>query len=433
MGPHHACSYTDIAVDKVIDQRVNSQQNPWQKWVNLWGRFRDDICCIWTGTLEELMQFNEWLNLLEPKLKFTMEHSTDSVVFLDLRVSVKGNRVETSMYSKPSDTHAYLLPSSCHPTHICKNIPQGVMKRVRRNCSEESTRLQTYHEYKKYLGQRNYAEDLIEEAIRQAELTPREELMGIATGTEKSRNRNFPLIMKFNPRLPPMSKYIRENLHILELTPETKALFNKDSVFVSYKTEQNISSMITKNRFKSQESANTGLLSNGTLLLQAVNEDHGCFKCEKKCALCKDFLIECTSFTSSKTNQNFMIKSKICCDTKNVVYMITDKICRDVFYVGYTQDSMKVRWANHKSHIKAGKKTCEIASHFTRLANTTHKLDKGNQKQFTSQLSQHLEVRLIESVDRIQGTNMKEHLESREKFWQGALKAARLFGGINNR
>ena len=113
--------------------------------------------------------------------------------------------------------------------------------------------------------------------------------------------------------------------------------------------------------------------------------------------------------------------------------MITDKICRNVFYVGCTHDSMKVRWANHKSHIKAGKKTCEIASHFTRLANTTHKLDKGNQKQFTSQLSQHLEVRLIESVDHIQGTNMKEHLESREKFWQGALKAARLFGGINKR
>ena len=113
--------------------------------------------------------------------------------------------------------------------------------------------------------------------------------------------------------------------------------------------------------------------------------------------------------------------------------MITDKICTDVFYVGYTQDNMKTRWANHKSHIKACKKTCELASHFIKLANTTHKLDKSNQKVFTSQLSRHLEIRLIESVAPIQGVDMKEHMESREKFWQGTLKAARLYGGLNKR
>ena len=113
--------------------------------------------------------------------------------------------------------------------------------------------------------------------------------------------------------------------------------------------------------------------------------------------------------------------------------MITDKICKDVFYVGYTQDTMKTRWANHKSHIKACKKTCEIASHFVRLGNTTHKLDKSDQKAFTSQLSQHLDIRLIESVASIPGVDMKEHMEAREKFWQGTLKAAKLFGGLNKR
>ena len=435
MGPHHACSYTDIAVDKAIDKRVNDpHENPWKHCIALWGRFRDDIFCIWTGSEEELQDFNLWLNNLESKLKFTIEFSRESVVFLDLRLTVKGSKVESSMYSKPSDSHAYLLPTSCHPAHICKNIPQGVMKRVRRNCSEEGTRLETYQEYKQYLLQRDYSLDLIEEAIKLAEDTPRAKLLGTLESLDSSsKSRKFPLIMKFNPRLPPMSKYISQHMHILELTPETNKIFSKDSVFVSYKTEQNILSMITKNRFKCRSQSSRAQQVSDVGEQSNIVTDAGCYGCVKKCTLCKDFLIECRQFTSSKTNQTFNIKSKITCDTKNVIYMITDKICTDVFYVGYTQDNMKTRWANHKSHIKACKKTCELASHFIKLANTTHKLDKSNQKVFTSQLSRHLEIRLIESVAPIQGVDMKEHMESREKFWQGTLKAARLYGGLNKR
>ena len=94
---------------------------------------------------------------------------------------------------------------------------------------------------------------------------------------------------------------------------------------------------------------------------------------------------------------------------------------------------MKVRWSNHKSHIKQGKKTCEIASHFCRLGKTVHKLDKSTQSIFTSQLSSHLEIVIIECVVPVPGKTIKEQLEIREKFWQGTLKAAKLFGGINKR
>ena len=113
--------------------------------------------------------------------------------------------------------------------------------------------------------------------------------------------------------------------------------------------------------------------------------------------------------------------------------MITDKVCKDVFYVGYTEDNMKVRWRNHKSHIKMGKKTCEIASHFTRLSSSVHKLNRESQAAYTSQLSEQLNIVLIESVESIPGIDMKKHLLSRETYWQGALKASRLFGGINKR
>ena len=113
--------------------------------------------------------------------------------------------------------------------------------------------------------------------------------------------------------------------------------------------------------------------------------------------------------------------------------MIRDKVCKDVFYVGYTEGNMKTRWSNHKSHIKMNKKTCEIATHFSRLSNSVHKLNKASHAEYSTSLSEQLEVILIESVAPIPGIDMKKHLLDRETYWQGALKATKLFGGINKR
>ena len=113
--------------------------------------------------------------------------------------------------------------------------------------------------------------------------------------------------------------------------------------------------------------------------------------------------------------------------------MITDLKCDGIFYIGYTTDSMAVRWRNHKSHIKKGIKSCELASHFAQLSESTHKLDKSNQSTFTSQLSEHLAVVLIECVKPRSGSDVETILKEREDFWQGALKSTPLFGGINKR
>ena len=300
---------------------------------------------------------------------------------------------------------------------------------MRRNCSEDEMRAAAYEEYKHHLLRRNYNEDLIEEAIQQAESTPRDSLMGITDLPNEKSTRKYPLIMKFNHKLPPMSKYIKENLHILDETPETSKMFNKNSIFVSYKMEQNILSMITKNKFKGESQPS----DSGEDQPPPDDPNWGCFKCEKLCTLCKNFIVESKSVTSPNTNQVFKIKSHVACDSENIVYLIRDKICDNIFYVGYTEDNMKVRWRNHKSHIKMNKKSCEIASHFTQLSNSVHKLDKSNQTAYTTSLSEQLEVLIIESVAPIQGMDMKKHLLSRENYWQGALKASKLYGGINKR
>ena len=89
MGPHHACSYADAAADYAVDQKVMSHSlNPYTIKLLIGLVSEMTFFCICTGTEEELLDFNNWINSLYPRLKFTMEYSTSSVVFLDLRIYI---------------------------------------------------------------------------------------------------------------------------------------------------------------------------------------------------------------------------------------------------------------------------------------------------------------------------------------------------------
>ena len=93
----------------------------------------------------------------------------------------------------------------------------------------------------------------------------------------------------------------------------------------------------------------------------------------------------------------FTINQNLDCDSKNVVYIINDIVCKRSS-VGCTSDSMKVRFRNHKSHIKTQRRTCEVSTHFSD-SESVHNLDKSSTKSYTDSLSKQLEVIIIEQVD----------------------------------
>ena len=59
-------------------------------------------------------------------------------LFLDIKVSISGNRLSTSVHYKPTDSHSYLLHSSSHPAHVKNSIPYSQFLRLRRLCSDDT-------------------------------------------------------------------------------------------------------------------------------------------------------------------------------------------------------------------------------------------------------------------------------------------------------
>ena len=90
----------------------------------VWMRFIDDVFFIWTHGEEKLETFINFLNSSHDTIKFTEEHSRESISFLDVKVSVsEGGVLTTDLFCKPTDTHQYLHKKSCHPWHTKKAIP----------------------------------------------------------------------------------------------------------------------------------------------------------------------------------------------------------------------------------------------------------------------------------------------------------------------
>ena len=129
MGPKNSCSYADIVAEHV-DRRVLESKTSYPELMS-WFRFRDDTFALWRGTVLRLNEFFELLNSFDANLQFTMDVGGSSLHFLDLLISISNNRLETSVYSKPTDPHIYLNANSCHPGSQKRGIAKGVALRLR--------------------------------------------------------------------------------------------------------------------------------------------------------------------------------------------------------------------------------------------------------------------------------------------------------------
>ena len=443
MGPNNACDYADVSLD-ILDNLVHSCEditNP-----VFFGRFRDDIYVPWTDTLDKLDQFHSWLNNYHPNLKFTMSTpSIEGTEFLDLFVYTKNDKIETRVYSKPSDSHSYLLPQSCHPTHVAENIPQGVAHRVYTNCSEQSEYDKCKAEFTSYLKNRNYDHDLICKAFNKAETLDRSTVISRGKSSTTGKNdRCFPLVCDFNPALPPVGRIVNQNKFILNLDPSLKKVILPEKVFVSYRGNSTIKETLVPSKLRedSNPRSSRDFLSTevsetlGNVIVrdppQKVDEEEGgCFHCKSRCKACRLFILETKTAKSFHSDFIVNIKGKLSCDSVGVIYLINDKICRRSS-VGSTINKFKTRWANHKSHIKNNIHSCEISMHFN---SDFHEIAKEPLKVFDNELSSHLEIILIEKVhfETDLFDDKVKVLKDRESYWQAQLNTLESFGGLNKR
>ena len=106
--------------------------------------------------------------------------SRDGIEFLDTFIYHKDGLLHTKPFSKTCDEHAFLVPTSCHPTHTLKNIPYSIAHRLFRISSEKQEYDKSKVEYSGYLKARGYSTSTISDAFNKVESRDRLKLIGYA-------------------------------------------------------------------------------------------------------------------------------------------------------------------------------------------------------------------------------------------------------------
>ena len=151
MGPNYACLFVGF-----IEERIHSQYTGFVP--QLHKRYIDDVVGAAQCTRPELEQCINYVCNFHPALQFTFTISELELPFLDIKLAITSNRIQTSIHYKEIDTHNYLHYTSFHPRHCKQAIPYSQFLRLRRICSNNADFSEKAEEMLTFFKQRGYTE-----------------------------------------------------------------------------------------------------------------------------------------------------------------------------------------------------------------------------------------------------------------------------------
>jgi len=129
-------------------------------------RFIDDI--FMSVDITDITNPDEWCSqsFRHDYLKFTYLHSSKSVDFLDLTITLEDNNaIKTALYKKPINKHQYLHYNSAHPRHLLNSLPYSCFIRIIRSCSEVETRNMELNAILQKFRSRSYPESVLNQCL----------------------------------------------------------------------------------------------------------------------------------------------------------------------------------------------------------------------------------------------------------------------------
>ena len=299
-----------------------------------WKRYIDDILMLFKGTEEELLIFLKHISNYHSTIKFTCEYRLKdktvktklvngkfivsnfpleklrqrSVDFLDCNIWInEKNKLETDLFVKSTDCITFLMPSSFHPKHICKNIPYSLAYRLKRICSSIVNFELRLKQLETNLLSRGYSRKIIKNAFDKLKNVSREQ--ALQKVTHNSQNDRIMFSVKYDPRIPPVVESVKKHFLFAQKDPTFKSTFPKMPM-VGYKRAKNLGEHLIRAKLYPTER-------------YEMRNRNGFFKCNKKdlgCSLCCHSE-NITEHISSFSKKQYPIKSQIKCSDTFIIYL----------------------------------------------------------------------------------------------------------------
>lgn len=331
MAPNFANIFMADFEEKYILQRDNKPL--------FYRRYIDDVFIIWTDSEEDLQQLVADINKCHPTIKMTSEISKKSISYLDLDITIQGNRLQTTSHFKKTNTFSYLPGNSHHPNATKDGIFKGeIIRMLRNNTEREQYQKQTDFIRKKF-EERNYQHRITTQNIPEFDRRP-----DYFAPKEKQTGYKPTLTTNFDPSLP-TSDIINEHWPRL-FSEETLRKKLPDKPRICYRAPRTLGSILTRAHTKTH-------LPNLKKTVTPTIRTPPRFPARNipcrttNCATCP-ILTSKSHFTSHQTKSYYKINDIYSCDTKNAIYLMECSICHKQ-YVGETGTSIRIRLRHHRN------------------------------------------------------------------------------------
>jgi peptide-methionine (R)-S-oxide reductase len=262
-GTAMAPSYANTFMGKFEKQLLESSIERPLSWYIL----IDDVDMKWNQSDEELQNFLSRANNLHHSIKFTHEISNTTISFLDTSSFLSECELSTDLYSKPTDTNQYLLPSSCHPPHVTKSIPYSQAVRMRRICSTDKSLKKRLGQLKNHLKRRGYKQSIIKKSFSKAHDISRSSLL---QHKEKQKCKRTPCVLTYHPRLKNSFNTIREHWTSVEKNSKLSKVF-PETHMVAFKQPNSLRNLLLRAEMSRPNTA--------------IGKSHSCGN--KRCKCCR--------------------------------------------------------------------------------------------------------------------------------------------------
>ena len=119
-------------------------------------RYIDDVIGVWVPSNPNLTFDNFTNDFTFHKLRWEVNAPSDSVVFLDMVLTIDEKRVTTQLYEKILNLYLYISPFSAHSPGVLSGLIIGNILRIYHLCSDSTTRKDFYVKFFLRLRARGY-------------------------------------------------------------------------------------------------------------------------------------------------------------------------------------------------------------------------------------------------------------------------------------
>lgn len=184
----------------------------------LYFRYLDDTFFLWPGTVDQLRDFETFLNSLIEDIKITLQHNTQQIPFLDMLIykdathnhtNSQTSTLQTKIYFKPTDSHLLLHTKSFHPKHTHIGLLKSQLIRFKRLSSSKTDYENTCKILLEALKNRGYSKRI----FRKHKNMIWKELDHHPKRPDKKAQKNIlPLVIKYSPISLHLTKIWRKNI-----------------------------------------------------------------------------------------------------------------------------------------------------------------------------------------------------------------------------